>query len=290
MFKRVRNTVAAATKCRQTSWEHTSLAGEFYFNMSLGKLITEYDGTALADGLFVLDVAKKSHKIIAGLRTRDWYRQNPALALLTTDAANKMAKDSLFVLGRNVYQAACGTSTAAMAYIRDFAARTGEYEAAKRKALLDGMLFEVFFDADGTLRPKIKGAFFDEAFELQRVPAFKASFDFIANALVAANADFHVVPGTGHDLPVTVSTAKKKTGPLVDGIYIDGANVLRASDDAWDTDEGKPVYYAIPRAELVKRLSGDLAVPSRNLKVSFAPPLVTDEEELRLALGWTARK
>lgn len=290
MFKRVRNTVAAATKGRQTSWEHTSLAGEFYFNMSLGKLITEYDGTALADRLFVLDVAKKSHKIIAGLRTHDWYRQNPALKLLTTEAANKMAKNSLFVLGRNVYQAACGTSTAAEAFIRDFAARTGGYEATKRKAILDGILFEVFFDADGKLRPKIKSAFFDEAFELQRVPALRPSFDFIANALVAANADFHVVPGTGHDLPATVSTIKKKKGLLVDGIYIDGANILRASDDAWDTDEGEPLYYAISPAELVKRLSEDLAVPSRNLKVSFTPPAAADEGELRMALGWTARK
>lgn len=188
------------------------------------------------------------------------------------------------------YQAACGTSTGAMAYIRDFAARTGGYEALKRKAVLDGMLFEVFFDAEGKLRRKIKGAFFDEVFELQRVPALKASFDFIANALVAANADFHVAPGTGHDLPVTVSTTKKKTCIRVDAIYIGGANVLKNSDDAWDTDDGEPVYYAIPAAELVERLSKELAVPSRNLKVSFTPPASADEDQLRIAIGWTARK
>jgi hypothetical protein len=59
MFKRVRNTVAADSKGRQTTWEHTSLSGEFYFSLSLGNLINEYDGTALADKLFVLDPAKK---------------------------------------------------------------------------------------------------------------------------------------------------------------------------------------------------------------------------------------
>ena len=37
MFKRVRNTVAAASAGKQTTWEHTSLSGEFYFNLSLGK-------------------------------------------------------------------------------------------------------------------------------------------------------------------------------------------------------------------------------------------------------------
>ena len=290
MFKRVRNTVAAATKGRQTSWEHTSLAGEFYFNMSLGRLITEYDGTALADKLFVLDAAKKSHKVIAGLKTHDWYRQNPALALLTTEAANKMATNSLFVLGRNIYQAACGTSAAAMEYVREFVATTGGYKEPKRKAILDGMLFEIFFDAEGNLRRKIKSKFFDAVFELQRVPAFAPSFDFIADALIAANADFHVVPGKGHDLPVSVSTVKKKHGRRVDAVYIGGVDVLKAGDDAWDTDEGEPMYYAITTGELAERLSEDLAVPARNLKITYSPPAAADGDDLRMALGWTVRK
>lgn len=107
MFKRVRNTVAAASAGKQTSWEHTSLSGEFYFNLSLGNLIEEYNGTALADGLFALDPAKKSHQVIAGLKSHDWYQQNPAMALLNAAAASRMAKNSLFVIGRNIYQAAC---------------------------------------------------------------------------------------------------------------------------------------------------------------------------------------
>lgn len=138
MFKRVRNTVAAASGGKQTSWEHTSLSGEFYFNLSLGNLIDEYDGTALADSLFTLDEGKKSHKIIAGLKTHDWYRQNPALALLTAEAANRMATDSLFVIGRNIYQAACGSANAAAVFINDFMSATRGYEKPKRKALLDG--------------------------------------------------------------------------------------------------------------------------------------------------------
>lgn len=290
MFKRVRNTVAAATKGRQTSWEHTSLAGEFYFNMSLGRLITEYDGTALADALFVLDAAKKSHKIIAGLKTHDWYKQNPALALLTTEAANKMAPNSLFVLGRNIYQAACGTSAAAIAYINDFVVRAGGYDEKRRKAILDGMLFEIFFDSEGKLRSKIKSRFFDTVFEFQRIPAFKPSFDFIADALIAANADYHVVPGKGQDLAVTVSTTKKKSGLRVDAIYIGGVDILRAGNDAWDTDEGEPVYYAIPPNELAARLSEDLAVPARNLKLTYSPAAAANKPELRMTLGWTARK
>src|SRR6185312_17292577 len=120
MFKRVRNTVAAASGGKQTSWEHTSLSGEFFFNLSLGNLIEEYDGTALADALFTLDDAKVSHKIIAGLKTYNWYRQNPALELLDAKSANRMAKNSLFVIGRNIYQAACGGANSAVEFIRGF--------------------------------------------------------------------------------------------------------------------------------------------------------------------------
>jgi Caspase domain len=290
MFKRVRNSVAAATKGKQTSWEHTSLAGEFYFNMSLGNLITEYDGTALADKLFVLDAAKKSHKIIAGLKTHDWYRQNPALALLTPEIANKASTDSLFVMGRNIYQAACGTSQAAISYVGDFGSKTSGYNDAKRKAVLDGMLFEVFFDAGGNLRKKIKSRFFDEVFELQRNPAFAASFNFIANALLAANADLYVVPGKGHDLGVTVSTTKKKNGVRIDAIYIGGVDVLKVGDDTWETDKGEPMYYAISPSELNERLSEDLAVPVRHLKLTYSPTTASKESELQIALGWTVRK
>lgn len=290
MFKRVRNTVAAATKSRQTTWEHTSLAGEFYFNMSLGRLITEYDGSALADALFTLDVAKKSHKIIAGLKTHDWYKQNPALGLLTTEAANKMAPNNLFVLGRNIYQAACGTSSAATAYIDDFVARSSGYEVTRRKAILDGMLFEIFSNAEGKLRTKIKGNFFDTLFELQRIPVFKPSFDFIADALIAANADYYVVPGKGQDLAVTVSTTKKKSGLRVDAIYVGGVDILRASNDAWDTDEGEPIYYSISPHELAERLSEDLAVPARNLKLTYSPTTAANKSGIGMMLGWTVRK
>lgn len=82
MFKRVRNTVAADTRGKQTSWEHTSLSGEFHFNMSLGRMVEEYQETSLADEFFVIDVRKKSHQIIHGLKAYNWYSQSDALELL----------------------------------------------------------------------------------------------------------------------------------------------------------------------------------------------------------------
>jgi hypothetical protein len=132
--------------------------------------------------------AEKSHQIIAGLKTRDWYRQNAALAKLDAASASKMAKDNLFVIGRNIYQAACGSVNAVVAFITNFFNATRGYHAAKRKAILDGMLFEVFFNPQGKLRDKIKTGCFNELFEIQRHPQFKGSFEFIAEALTAVRA------------------------------------------------------------------------------------------------------
>ena len=290
MFKRVRNTVAAASAGKQTSWEHTSLSGEFYFNLSLGNLIDEYDGTALADSLFALDPAKKSHEIIAGLKTHDWYRQNPALGLLNAAFASRMAKNSLFVIGRNIYQAACGSSNAAIVFINDFMAATRGFDKDRRKAILDGMLFEVFFDANGKLRKKIKKGMFSEVFELQRYGDLKASFEFIAEVLTAARADFYAVPGKGHDLAVSVSTKKKKDGFFVDAIYVGGVDVLRAEEDAWDTEDGKRFYMRIGADQLNQELSEELAVPSRSLKITYTVAEAGKSEELRIPMGWTVRK
>jgi hypothetical protein len=289
MFKRVRNTVAAATAGKQTTWEHTSLSGEFYFNLSLGNLIDEYDGTALADNLFALDESEKSHQIIAGLKSHDWYQQNPALGLLDAVSATQMAKDNLFVIGRNIYQAACGSSVAAVRFIRDFLASTRGYDKKARKALLDGMLFEIFFDPNGELRTSIKKKYFNELFDCQRFGDLQNSFDFIAEALTAAGGDFYALPGKGHDLAVTVSTRSRKDGVVVEAIYVDGANVLRTQQDASDNLDDVSHFSRMDVDGLKSCLTEQLVVPARHLKITYTPRSATDED-LLIPFGWTVRK
>jgi hypothetical protein len=161
MFKRVRNTLSAATAGKQISWEHTSLAGEFFFNLSLGVRIDLYSEKALSDKLFVLDDAKASHRIIRALKSLTWPTQNSAISEFTAAKANNASTDSLFVLGRNVYQAACGGSNGARGYIDGFIDRTQGMDEMKRKAILDGVpthLLNVKYASeldDGVTRPKI---------------------------------------------------------------------------------------------------------------------------------------
>jgi hypothetical protein len=286
MFKRVRNTVAAASAGKQTSWEHTSLSGEFYFNLSLGNLIDEYDGTALADRLFVIDPAKKSNRVIAGLKTHNWYKQNPAVAELDANAASKMGKNSLFVIGRNIYQAACGGANSASEFVENFLRSTSGYPTSKRKAILDGILFEVFFDKDGKLRDRAKRSYFEQVFQLQEHSELKDSFDFIADALTAAGGDFYAVPGKGHELAVTVTTKNGKDGTVVIAIYIGGIDVLRIEEE-WAESELR--YGMTDLDDLHDRLCDQLHIPSRLLKLTLASK-IADGTELLIPRHWTVRK
>ncbi|MGV0986647.1 MAG: caspase family protein [Limnohabitans sp.] len=68
MFKRVRNTLSAVTAENQISWEHTSLAGEFFFNLEVDVKVGDYSPAALRDSALELDETQKSHRLIKSLK------------------------------------------------------------------------------------------------------------------------------------------------------------------------------------------------------------------------------
>ena len=271
MFKRVRNTLSAATNGKQISWEHTSLADDFFFNLSLGARIDEYSDTALSDHLFVLDESKAWHRIIQGLKTHDWYRQNPALDKLTAEVANKAGRNSVFVIGRNIYQAACGGSRTAIEFLKSFMSQTSGFDGPKRKALLDGMLFEVFFDPSAQLRDQPKNRCLDQVFALQEYRELAASFAFISECLLAHADRFHSIPGKDRRITVDVVT-KKKSGnkQAIKEVRFAGKNLLWIDEDSIVTAfADKSGYRKISVKDFEKRLSDEMVVPARLLTVTY---------------------
>jgi len=291
MFKRVRNTLSAATNGKQVSWEHTSLAGDFFFNLSLGVRIDEYSGTALSDKLFVLDESKAWHRIIQGLKTHDWYRQNPALDKLTAEVANKAGRNSVFVIGRNIYQAACGGSRTANGFLKSFMTKTSGFDEDRRKALIDGILFEIFFDSSAQLREQPKNLCLDQAFELQQYQELSGSFAFISECLLTHADRFHAVPGKNRAITVDVVTKKKSRNKhVVKEVRFDGANILWIDDDsivrAFADDSG---YRRLSIKDLEKRLSDEMVVPVRLLSVAY-PFDEETEPTLLFPEGGTVRR
>lgn len=293
MFKRVRNTLSTATTGKQISWEHTSLAGDFFFNLSLGARIDEYAETSLRDKLFVINDKKASHRVIEGLKTHDWYRQNPAIESLTAAAAGRASSDSLFVVGRNIYQAACGGSRGAIAYLGNFMSRTAGMKPERRKALLDGMLFEVFFDPDARLRKSFKMTAFQELFDLQQHADLKPSFDFIAECLLPDIARFYAVPGKSHAVVVDVVTkaGAKADNHVLKSVHCGGNDILWMDDPDYAPEPGEaPMYQKLSIAEFEERIAEEMVVPARLLTIKYGSLSGVGKETIHYPYGWTTRK
>ena len=171
-----------------------------------------------------------------------------------------------------------------------FADLTADFPADKRKAILDGMLFEIFFDPDAKLRPDIKGRYFNEMFELQKHASVRGSFELISEALVAARGDLNAVPGKIHGLAMTVGTKKVKDAYRVESIYVDGADVLRCDDEEFaDDDPAARTYSRRKPAQFEEQLSQELLIPKRLLTVTYTPRQA-GSESLQVPYGYTARK
>lgn len=292
MFKRVRNTLNVSTGAAQISWEHTSLAQEFFFNLSVGARIDIYRGTSLRDSALELDSGKASHRLITALKSHTWPRQNSAIEDFDMKAAGVMSKDNLFVIGRNVYQASCGGSHAAAAFIKNFATRTNGLEAARRKALLDGMLFEIFFDSAAEFRGSLKNQCFNEVFDLQKHTSLNASFEFIVECLLPFSHKFHVLPGRSDKVVLDVmlrSGAASGKAPKIKKICLAAKNVLRSIDDeAVYSDEDAAIFRTMSEDAFRDLMSAQLVVPLWRLSVSYTG--TTSTGEIRFPSGFSVRK
>ena len=267
MFKRVRNTLRLSTGSGQISWEHTSLIGDFFFSTSTGRRMTDYGANAISDSQFLLKPSTKVRDAIDGLKSYNWYKQNPALAALADVDLTNDTTDALFVLGRNIYQAACGGANAADTYIKEFRNKTAGIEPERRKAILDGMLFEIFFNSKGELRKDFKTSKFEDLFELSKVPDFEASFALISEVLTPYQSRFVVLPGRTRPVNVDVQTVELDTGErLITGIFVDAANVLRTSRNSESPSSSS---YPIRHEKLVQQICTGLLMPS--LLVTVTP-------------------
>jgi len=286
MFKRVRNSLNVTTGGKQISWEHTSLAGEFYFNLGIAKRITEYGPTALSDELYILDEARASHQVIRKLKSLTWPKQNPAISGLKAAHISKFGRDALFVLGRNIYQSACGNSHSAMEFIHDFVARTAGMPDAKRKALLDGMLFEVFFDCTGKVRADPKAGRFNELFALQKYKELADSFAFIAGCLLPEIRRFRVLPGKDQPTAVDV-TLDSMADNAVTKIFVGGLNVLSPEDEEFEIEKGAKIpRRTLKREDFEDRIACQLLIPRHLLTFAYGRP-AKGIATVKFPYGWS---
>jgi hypothetical protein len=283
LFKRVRNTLFTITAGEQTSWEHTSLAGDFFFNISLGLSVEIYSPESVADSLYLLTPNNVIDDAIKDLYSSNWYKQNPAVDRLSLAIINSGNDDSLFVLGRNIYQAACGGANSAFAFINDFRTKMNGVSQDKSKCILDGMLFEIFFDSKGEIRSSYKNSVFNTVFNLKAFPEYSGSFEFISETLIRYQNKFYVIPGKNQNISVDIiSTKNEDDEHLITGIHFEGFNILRKNDAI-----GTRGSYPIKLAKLKDLLSEEMVIPEGQLTTTFS---FSNDDKLLLPYGMSVEK
>src|SRR5262249_29192044 len=163
-FKRVRNTLSSSTNGKQISWEHTSLMGDYFFNNShdTTSTVTAYSDEALADATY--HPRSSLREIIIGLKSYDWHQQNPAISQLSPSIVDNAGKDDCFVLGRNLYQTSCSSSFGASSFMENLGVSLSRYSEFAKLHILNGMLYEIYFNSQGLKRKRAKATRLDEVF------------------------------------------------------------------------------------------------------------------------------
>ena len=281
LFKRVRNSLSALTSGKQTSWEHTSLMGDFLFNPSVltDEFVAEYSSQAKSDADFHI-AGSLLGKIIADLKSYNWPIQNAAVSRLASVEWARCKKDDLFILGRNLYQAACGDSIDAKAFLSYLSRKLGDLEKEIAFHILNGMLYEIYFDSSDRFRDNKKVGQMEKVFALEGDERFRLSFQFIQQSLRPYYKQLFYIPGTERPVMVDVVVAFNTENELeVKRIVYDSQDVFYASDGVTLVNNHgftTPYMDELSAAEYEIKLASQMAVPRNRLNTTFSDTRAKD--------------
>lgn len=195
LFKKVRKTVYNLSGGKQTTWEHTSLIGDFYFNT--GQLVHSSSIPYSEDVVKDINFSRTDEfgQEISKIKSYDWNIQNPAIEKLVNVRASDLDNNQQFVLGRNLLQAS-GAAFEAKNFMSSLAENLNPYTKPDgSNHLLNGILFEVYFNPQGEFRKdKTKKHYFEVIIALRKDPQFVKSFEFINNLLFSTNYSLVYIP------------------------------------------------------------------------------------------------
>ncbi|MHB8564845.1 MAG: PIN-like domain-containing protein, partial [Acidiferrobacteraceae bacterium] len=154
-----------------------------------------YNPDALRDGAYESDGPTVINEIIRALKSHNWYAQNPAMDKIKAIRDQGFSSTEWFVLGRNIYQAACGNSQKAMDFMVNLDIQLSRFPPETAEHLLAGMLFEIYFDSGGELRARPKATFIGTPLQQVAEERFLGVRTFILGQLEAHQAMLRFRPG-----------------------------------------------------------------------------------------------
>lgn len=195
-FKRVRTSVYTLSGNKQTSWEHTSLIGTFSFNNSqiVHAVDLPYPADFIADKDFQSDGSNLGD-IIISMKSHDFYQQGPALQRFKSISKSALQPAYMFLMGRNILQAAEGGEYRAKDFMGNLPYWVSDFTIDGENHLLNGLLFEMYFNSEGRLRrSRFKSSFLDPLYALETDKQYNASFKMIAEQLALFKHQIYYLP------------------------------------------------------------------------------------------------
>lgn len=284
-FKRVRTTLYARSKGQQLSWEHTSLIGDYSFNnmpIFPKGVLPIYSQHAIADTTFVND-GSDAGLVIESLRSHDWYKQNDAIKKFLHLKPDNIDADTQFVLGRNIYQTACGGSHDAMSVFQNLKPTLLKWQSVDgNNHLLNGILFEIYFNRDGNIRNigQMKTGWFDVVMKYEDDKSFVKSFDFIKVQLEPYATMLFYIPGNGSPKVSFQIELKEEKDVIGQSFYIIN-NILMDGRSVYDKPEFNSAYTRTWK-ELKESIKAYTAIPGKNIVLESNVPDICDNTRVTL--------
>lgn len=187
IFKRVRADVYK--QCGKLSWVHTCLIDDVYLDRGKESryLDKPYSRGAYHDSEYQAS-CQEIATAITEMKVSNYYRQRDAIPLFKANIGNA-SNDDKFVYGRNLWQSLVGGCYASQNELRPAIIR--KYSNGNKNHVLNGALYEMYFDRHDRPRLAIKGL--REASILVNLMAdteFEESKNFITNALDESGTKF----------------------------------------------------------------------------------------------------
>lgn len=281
-FKKVRTSVYNLSIGKQTSWEHTSLIGSFSFNSGqlIHSLNIPYNTEVVVDKNYT-DSFPAIAEIIEGFKSYNYDQQNSALGKFKRIDIKSLNKNQLFVIGRNILQSATGGSWDCENFIKN-SQSLSKYTINEENHLLNGILFEIYFDSESHLRNQLKSRCLEDVLNHHNNQSLQCSFDFIHKVLIPFEQKLLFVPSVemnkvSFDVLLEKGTYKDEFDSFSEDVYF--VKSIKKDNNELVAEIGRDNFFLVNRnvvledlAQLKNRISDKFCIPERYISITSNIP------------------
>ncbi|AYH36011.1 MULTISPECIES: toll/interleukin-1 receptor domain-containing protein [Pectobacterium] len=232
-------------------------------------------------------------KMVKDFKSYNWYTQGPAIDKAISLDWDKVSADDAFILGRNIYQCACGAENRAKKIIQNIRRELASIPDDRVIDILNGMFFEVYFDSEGEFRGgNLKSRKLQDLLKIQTVRRFSSSITFIRRALEPYKSELPFLPSVEPEIINLNIKVKKTDPPTIRELSVNETNIL-SMEDSPSGNLWRLSFKGFTPNILKKLLAEEWGIPEKQIKIEISKGF-SMEDELRLpdetCVRWPTKK